>query len=170
TVFLFLFTVEVYTRSRSFSYIDDDGSGCTNNKDRYMRINMAKCENKNSRRECSAMANGDTRSNRNTHFRLVKRGKKSCITFNNTYSLMVQGNKVSFVNVSCHSKDNVNKVVWFNYEVQDIKSKKARYRVFYYKQGGSFMCLTRDCTGTLNVTRVNSPLNRNCSFSTYNNL
>ena len=31
-----------------------------------MRINMAKCENKNSRRECSAMANGDTRSNRNT--------------------------------------------------------------------------------------------------------
>ncbi|CAH3184758.1 unnamed protein product [Porites lobata] len=83
---------------------------------------------------------------------------------------MVQGNKVSFVNVSCHSKDNVNKVVWFNYEVQDIKSKKARYRVFYYKQGGSFMCLTRDCTGTLNVTRINSPLNRNCSFSTYNNL
>ena len=31
-----------------------------------MRINMAKCENKNSRRECSAMANGDTRSNRKT--------------------------------------------------------------------------------------------------------
>ena len=31
-----------------------------------MRINMAKCENKSSRRECSAMANGDTRSNRNT--------------------------------------------------------------------------------------------------------
>ena len=58
--------MEVYTRSRSFSYIDDDGSGCTNNKDRYMRINMAKCENKNSRRECSAMANGDTRSNRST--------------------------------------------------------------------------------------------------------
>ena len=37
-------------------------------------------------------------------FRLVKRGKKSCITFNNTYSLMVQGNKVSFV-VSENTKE-----------------------------------------------------------------
>ena len=66
TVFVFLFTVEVYSSSRSFSYIDDDGSGCTNNEDRYMRINMAKCENKNSRRECPAMANGETRSKLNT--------------------------------------------------------------------------------------------------------
>ena len=62
TVFVFLFTVEVYSSSQSFSYIEDDGSGCTNNKDRYMRINKDKCENKNSRRECPAMADEETSS------------------------------------------------------------------------------------------------------------
>ena len=75
-----------------------------------------------------------------------------------------------FQNVSCHSKDNVNKVVWFNYGKQEIKSDYKSYRAFYYKQGESFMCLTRDCTGTLNVTRVNFPLkNRKCSFTLNNN-
>ena len=70
-----------------------------------------------------------------------------------------------FQNVSCHSKDNVTKVVWFNCEKQEIKSDYTRYRAFYFKQGESFMCLTRDCTGTLNVTPVNSPLkNPKCSF------
>ena len=63
--------MEVYSRpsdsrSRSFSYIEDDGSGCTNNGDRYMRINTGKCENKNSRMECPAMADGETSTDSNT--------------------------------------------------------------------------------------------------------
>ena len=61
--------MEVYSRPRthgSFSYIEDDGSGCTNSADRYMRINKAKCENKNSRRECPALADWPTSNDSST--------------------------------------------------------------------------------------------------------
>ena len=63
--------MEVYSRPSdprllSFSYIDDDGSGCTTNSGRYMRINVGKCENKDSQMECPAMADGETNRNPNT--------------------------------------------------------------------------------------------------------
>ena len=51
------------SRPLSFIYIEDDGSGCTTNSDRYMRINMGKCrENKDSQMECPAMADWGTSS------------------------------------------------------------------------------------------------------------
>ena len=37
--------------------------------------------------------------------------------------------------------------------------------MFYYEQGDKLMCLTRDCTGTLNVASVNSTNDRKCFFS-----
>ena len=65
--------MEVYSRPSgprllSFSYIEleNDGSGCTTNSDRYMRINVGKCENKNSQMECPAMADGETIGNSST--------------------------------------------------------------------------------------------------------
>ena len=49
------------SRPLSFIYIEDDGSWCTTNSDRYMRINMGKCrENKDSQMECPAMADWGT--------------------------------------------------------------------------------------------------------------
>ena len=71
-----------------------------------------------------------------------------------------------FQNVSC--KGDVNKVVWFNEKFQS-HGRHDYHHVFYYKQGGRFMCLTRGCTGTLNVTSVKSLKNRKCFFSTTNN-
>ena len=65
--------MEVYSRPSdprllSFSYIelDNDGSGCTTNSDRYMKINVGKCENKDSQMECPAMADGETNTDPNT--------------------------------------------------------------------------------------------------------
>ena len=73
-----------------------------------------------------------------------------------------------FQNVSCQDEvDNVN--VWFNYEIYNHTGAYKRYRAFYYKQGGTFMCLTRHCSGKLYLTSVNSTNDRKCFFSTTNN-
>ncbi|CAH3184756.1 unnamed protein product [Porites evermanni] len=156
TVFAFLFTVEVYSHSRTFYYA---GFGLTNS-DRYMII-TDKCENKNSQRECSAMANGDTGSKLNTHFTLERNTSRPnklrwlrCISFNNTYSLMVQGNNVSFVNVSCEKE---NKNVWFKF-----KRLPGGHHGFFIR--GSTMCLTRSWDGNLSVVNVNSTNDRKCHF------
>ncbi|CAH3173803.1 unnamed protein product [Porites evermanni] len=162
TVFAFLFTVEVYSRlsrPRSFYYV---GFGRTKG-DRYMII-TDKCENKNSQRECSAMANGETSRNSSTHFTLERNtprpNKLRWISFNNTYSLMVQGNNVSFVNVSCE-KGGEN--VWFKFmELKKKSGEKNRYHGFFIRN--STMCLTSSCDGTLSVVKVNSTDDGKCSF------
>ncbi|CAH3172933.1 unnamed protein product [Porites lobata] len=169
TVFAFLFTGDVYSsQPRRFWRFDYAGLGCTNELDRYMRINMGKCENKNSQMECSAMANGDTTINPRTHFTLEKPKKNKpskmrCISFNNTYSLMVQGNNVSFVNVSCE-KGRAN--VWFKFiKLKKQSGEKNIYYGFFIRN--STMCLTSSCDGTLSVVKVNSTADRKCFFRQY---
>ncbi|CAH3184754.1 unnamed protein product [Porites evermanni] len=163
TVFACLFTVEAY--SRSFNYRRPvEGDPCTNYDGRYMRINMDECrENKNSQMECPAMADGETRRNSSTHFTLVESRNKlrswRCISFNNTYSLMVQGNNVSFVNVSCQ---NGGENVWFKFV--NLFESNRRYFGFFIPGLDSKMCLTRSCNGNLSVIRVNSTVNRDCFF------
>ena len=71
-----------------------------------------------------------------------------------------------FQNVSCQDKV---RNVWFNYEIYNLTSDYKRYRAFYHKQGETFMCLTRRCSGKLYLTSVNSTNDRKCFFSTTNN-
>ncbi|CAH3184762.1 unnamed protein product [Porites lobata] len=105
------------------------------------------------------MANGETRSNPNTHFRLVESGKKRCISFNNTYSLMVRGNSVSFVNVSC---EKGGKNVWFKFE--RLGNHSDSHHGFSIRN--RTMCLTSSRNGTLSVVKVNPTVevDRNCFF------
>ncbi|CAH3172931.1 unnamed protein product [Porites lobata] len=163
TVFAFLFTVEVYSRPFiSFDSVKLTVSGCTNGGF-YMRINTINCENKNSRMECPAMADGETNSSPSTLFTLERNtsiarlNKLRCISFNNTYSLMVQGNNVSFVNVSCEKGGNN---VWFKFK--KLPDDSGSYLGFFIP--GSTMCLTRSCNGTLSVEKVNSTTDRKCFF------
>ena len=58
--------MEVYSRPSDSRLQSFYCVGFGRTGDSYIGINMDKCENKNSQMECSAMANGETRSNLNT--------------------------------------------------------------------------------------------------------